>query len=66
MTVMCRPISCTNSTAMASHVPDVSMAMGQKMCVPVKLLLLLLSYTLKCLLIGYSYTILVSSVSLIH
>jgi len=37
MTVMRRPISCTNSIAMAFHVPAVSMAMGQKMCVLAKL-----------------------------
>jgi len=37
MTVMRHPISCTNSIAMAFHVPAVSMAMGQKMCVLAKL-----------------------------
>ena len=37
MTVMRRPISCTNSIAMAFHVPAVSMAMGRKMCVLAKL-----------------------------
>jgi len=37
MTVMRRPISCTNSIAMAFHVPAVSVAMGQKMCVLAKL-----------------------------
>jgi len=33
MTVMRRPISRTNSIAMAFHVLAVFMAMGQKMCV---------------------------------
>ena len=33
MTVMRRPISCNNSIAMSFHVPAVSMAIGQKMCV---------------------------------
>jgi len=37
MTVTRRPISCTNSIAMSFHVPAVSMAMGQKMCVLAKL-----------------------------